>query len=300
MKEAVMKNPVIPGYTGDPFVMKDGDDYYMVLTSDSPVWQEASFACYHSKDLQNWSAPKQILNVAELGWASKMAWAPTMLKHEGMYYFCFVAEQQIGIAVCSEPMGRFRDVLGRPLLERDSFGFQTIDPCLFKDDNGRCYLLWGQGKCYIWEIMLSPEDVHFVGEPKSLSDDFYWQRSQDPGRFDTTIYNEAPDLIKWKGRYLLTWSIYDTRDVRYRVRYAWADNVMGPYIQPVDDTHDNIMIQGEGDIQCTGHASVNVYEGELYLFYHRFTMPRKGYLRETCCDRIVFSDEDHLTVSPSE
>ena len=88
-----MKNPVIPGYTGDPFVMKDGDDYYMVLTSDSPVWQEASFACYHSKDLQNWSAPRQILNVAELGWASKMAWAPTMLKHEGMYYFCFVAEQ---------------------------------------------------------------------------------------------------------------------------------------------------------------------------------------------------------------
>ncbi|MBR2223204.1 MAG: family 43 glycosylhydrolase [Christensenellaceae bacterium] len=192
-----------------------------------------------------------------------------------------------------------RDILGKPLLPAWSYGFQTIDPALFKDDDGKCYLLWGQGKCYMQEIELSPTEAKLIGEPKSLSDDFYWQCSQNPENFDTTVYNEAPDLIKWNGRYLLTWSIYDTRDVRYQVRYAWADNVWGPYIQPVDEAHDNILIHGQGKVQCTGHAAVNEYNGELYLFYHRFAMPRKGYLRETCCDKIHFIDEDHIVVFPT-
>ncbi|MBR3842466.1 MAG: family 43 glycosylhydrolase [Christensenellaceae bacterium] len=291
---------IIPNYTGDPFVLKDGGDYYMVLTSDSQLWQNAAFACYHSKDLKNWSEPKCILDLEQdLTWAKKMAWAPTLLKHDGYYYFCFVAEQQIGIAVCEEPMGKYRDILGKPLLPAWSYGFQTIDPALFKDDDGKCYLLWGQGKCYMQEIELSPTEAKLIGEPKSLSDDFYWQCSQNPENFDTTVYNEAPDLIKWNGRYLLTWSIYDTRDVRYQVRYAWADNVWGPYIQPVDEAHDNILIHGQGKVQCTGHAAVNEYNGELYLFYHRFAMPRKGYLRETCCDKIHFIDEDHIVVFPT-
>jgi beta-xylosidase len=197
-------------------------------------------------------------------------------------------------------MGEFEDMLDAPFIRYEQYGFQTIDPCFFKDSDGRIYLLWGQGKCYMAEVYLDPNKAEFIGEPVSISDHLYWQRSTNPNDFDITIYNEAPDLIKYKGRYLLTWSIYDVRDVRYRIRYAWADNVWGPYIQPIDETHDNILIKGQGDIQCTGHAAISEYKDELYLIYHRYVMPRQGYHRQTCCDKVIFTDDVHIKVMPSK
>ena len=295
-----MRNPIISNFGGDPYVLKDGDGYYLTPTNEEEKYGRHTFQCYYSKDLQNWSEPKTILDLRNISWADKMAWAPTMVESGGCYYFCFCAEQQIGIACCDDPMGEFKDMLDAPLIGYEEYGFQTIDPCFFKDDDGRIYLLWGQGKCYMAEMDLAPGKAEFIGGPKSISDEFYWQRSINPSNFDVTIYNEAPDLIKYKGRYLLTWSICDVRDVRYRIRYAWADNVWGPYIQPIDETHDNILIKGQGDIQCTGHAAVSEYKNELYLVYHRYVMPRQSYHRQICCDKIIFMDDVHIVAIPSK
>ena len=295
-----MKNPVFTDFAGDPYVLKDGNDYYLTPTSESAALGGHVFQCYHSTDLAHWSEAKTILDLNHVAWAHAKAWAPTMAKVGGHYYFCFCADQQIGIAVSDSPMGEFRDILGKPLIRYEQYGFQTIDPCLFVDDDGRVYLVFGQGKCYFAELALTPSSAEFIGEPVSLSDHFYWQSSRSEREFDTTIYNEAPDLTKINGKYLLSWSIYDVRDVRYRVRYAWADRVCGPYIQPVDEAHDNILIHGEGGIQCTGHACITEYRNEYYIFYGRYKMPREGYHREMCCDKVAFLDDMHLRAVPSK
>lgn len=295
-----MKNPVIGGYHADPFVYRDGGDYYMVLTSENEPGTDAVFHCYHSTDLQHWSEPKVILNVTrDITWANDLAWAPSLVKKDGLWYFVFVAEHKIGVAVCDSPMGTYRDVLGAPLIGEPLQGEYPIDPSLFADTDGTVYLLWGNGKCLLSRISLAPDSVRLEGEILCLSNDFYWQRSRRLEPRDSGLYCEAPDLTLYQGRYLLTWSCYDTRDYRYCIRYAWADRVTGPYIQPLDEDHDNILVHHRGPVQCTGHGNPVQLGGGLYLAYHRFAIPRSDYHREVCCDKIDTPDGLHLEVIPT-
>ena len=75
-----MKNPIIPGYHADPFVYRDGDEFYMGLTTEAKGWEGAKFHCFHSKDLETWSEPAEILDVTEnISWANQFAWAPSLL-----------------------------------------------------------------------------------------------------------------------------------------------------------------------------------------------------------------------------
>ncbi len=282
--------------SADPDILKAGKDYYMVLAAGEEGEVDCAFQCFHSKDLTHWSEPKIVLSLKDVSWADRMGWAPSLAKYRNRYYLCFCAEQQIGIAVSDSPWGPFRDMLDRPLISGNQYGIQSIDPSLYVE-NDRMYLFWGQGKCLMAELEVAEDGVSFREEPVCLSDDFYVQSSSQEA-FDISIYNEAPDIFRIRDRYLLSWSIYDYRDMRYRVRYAWSDNLYGPYIQPVNEDMkvDNILVQGHGTVMGTGHACVTEYQGEYYLFYHRMVYPRKGYQREICKGKIQFLSEDKIKV----
>ena len=93
-----MRNPIIPQDAGDPYILKDGDDYYMTASGGGAIGQKG-FVCWHSKNLQDWSEPITILEFKDVCWAEEKAWAPSMVEKDGFYYFAFCADQQIGIAV---------------------------------------------------------------------------------------------------------------------------------------------------------------------------------------------------------
>ena len=213
-----MKNPIIPEKAGDPCVLKYGDDYYMSATGGGSN-PGKEFVCWHSRDLQHWSAPQTILDFRDVAWAEEKAWAPAMVESGGNFYLAFCADQQIGIAVCDSPMGTYRDVLGAPLIAKQHYDFQTIDPAFIKDEDGKVYFAFGQGKCMISEISLSPTHVELVGEMRCLSDMIYSQFSHHPALEDKSIYNEAPDFIRIGDRYLFSWAIYDVMDYRYAMHY---------------------------------------------------------------------------------
>ncbi|MGI6315077.1 MAG: family 43 glycosylhydrolase [Christensenellales bacterium] len=295
-----MKNPVIPQNAGDPYILKDGANYYMSATGGGDR-NRPGFVCWHSTDLQNWSDPVTILDFADVSWAKSKAWAPSMVEKDGYYYFAFCADQQIGIAVCDAPMGTYKDILGHPLVAKTDYDFQTIDPCFLKDDDGTVYLAFGQGKCMMSKILLSPNSAKFTGPMVCLSDGIYSQFSISPKPENKAIYNEAPDFIKIGDRYLFSWAIYDVMDYRYAMRYAWSHNPMGPYIMPLDFDHDNILLQGRHDITGCGHACVTEYRGEYYITYgrHRKNRTQGGFGREMCCEKITFLDEDHLIAIPT-
>ena len=228
-----------------------------------------------------------------------------MVEKDGFYYFAFCADQQIGIAVSQSPMGNFRDILGRPLVAKTDYDFQTIDPCFLKDDDGTVYLAFGQGKCMMSKIELSPGSAKFTGEMVCLSEMIYRQFSVNPAPGPSgevkSIYNEAPDLIKIGDRYLFSWAIYDVLDYRYAMRYAWSRNPMGPYIMPLDYDHDNILLQGRHGITGCGHACITEYKGEYYITYGRHKKDRTRFPgREMCCEKITFLDEDHLIAVPTQ
>lgn len=298
-----MRNPVFKDNAGDPFVLKDGHDYYLSCTGGKRYEGFSGFQMYHSTDLQNWDEPKIILDFKDVSWAKSMAWAPSMVKHNGYYYLAFCADQQIGIAVCDTPMGTYKDIIDRPLIDKTKYDFQTIDPCLFEDDDGKVYMFFGEGKCLVYELDLAPDKCELVGEPRDISRMFYSQMShmyEIYNKFDISIYNEAPDIVKIGDRYLFSWSIYDVADYRYSVRYAWSNRVTGPFTMPLDYDHDNILLQGRHQITGCGHACITEMDGDYYILYGRHRRPRSAFGREMCCEKITFLDEDHLIAIPQD
>ena len=299
-----MKNPIIREKAGDPYILKDGDDYYMSATCGeiaSTGERFNGFLMWHSTDMQNWSEPVKILDFKDVPWANQGAWAPSMVEKDGYYYLAFVADQQIGIAVCDSPMGTYRDVVGGPFIDKNDYDFQTIDPCFVKDDDGSIYLAFGQGKCLMSEVLLSPGSAEFTGEMVCLSEMIYRQYSIPTPAEIKSIYNEAPDIVKVGDRYLFSWAIYDVLDYRYAMRYAWSRSPMGPFIMPLDYDHDNILLQGTHDITGCGHACVTEYKGEYYITYGRHVKNRtRNFIgRDMCTDKILFLDEDHIVAYPS-
>ena len=295
-----MHNPIFKDSAGDPFVLTVGQDYYLSCTGGRAIEGFCGFQMYHSTDLQNWDEPKIILDFKDVSWAVKNAWAPSMAAYRGHYYLAFCADQQIGIAVCDTPDGTYRDIIGKPLISYYQDGFQTIDPCLFVE-NDKMYLFYGEGKCWLTELDIAPDHCECVGEVTDISEMFYRQVSQEYeiyDKIDKSVYNEAPDIVKIGDRYLFSWSVYDVLDYRYAVRYAWSDRLESPYLMPKDYDHDNILLQGCHDITGCGHACIVEMDGDWYILYGRHKKPRT-YGRDMCCEKIVFLDEDHLTAVPS-
>jgi len=280
-----VQGPIIKGEWADPFILKDGDDYYLYPTKDSEGWVYEKFHVFHSRDLIHWDGPYLALDLSnDVDWANSRAWAPGVNKYNGKYYMYFSAEAQIGVAVSDSPLGPFKDMLGHPLIKKDEYDCQSIDADLFIDDNNQPYLLWGQGKC--WIVALEEDMVTFKEEPVLLSDHFYLSRGKDPKVFDAGVYNEGPHLQKIDGKYLLTWSNYDTRDPRYQICYAQSDHIYGPY----EATKNNRVTQPSEHHSGTGHASMTKYQGDWFLVYHRLIDPDHTLLRETCISKIEFID----------
>jgi xylan 1,4-beta-xylosidase len=277
--------PVLQGEWADPFLLKDGEEYYLYPTKDTQGWLYEKFHVFHSKDLLNWDGPYLALDLAaDVSWASSKAWAPGVNKYNGKYYMYFTAEGQIGAAVSDSPLGPFRDILGRPLIKPYEYDCQTIDADLFVDDDNQPYLLWGQGKC--WIAPLAEDMASFKSAPVQLSEQLYRNCGKDPAVFDSGVYNEGPHMQKINGQYVLTWSNYDTRDPRYQICFATASHIYGPYLQP----EDNRVTRPSEQFFGTGHASLSRYRDRWVLCYHRLIDPATSQLRETCISYVDFED----------
>ncbi|MBD8069879.1 family 43 glycosylhydrolase [Bacillus sp. PS06] len=179
------QGPVIEGQWADPFMLKDGDTYYLYPTKDSDGWLYEKFHVFHSKDLIHWEGPYLALDLNDVEWANSRAWAPGVNKYNGKYYMYFSAEAQIGVAVSDSPLGPFKDMLGRPLIKKDEYDCQSIDADLFIDEDNQPYLLWGQGKC--WIVPLEDDMVTFKQEPINLTKQLYQNRGKDPAVFDIGV-----------------------------------------------------------------------------------------------------------------
>jgi hypothetical protein len=161
---------ILAGY-GDPAVLKDGEDYWLVATSnDAPD----AFPILHSRDLAHWE-PKGFVFPAgsEPGWAAKGRnvadfWAPEMARVGDEYWTVFTARQSnnalaIGLARAAAPTGPWIDngqplITGKPV-NTTGLGYGAaqpmlsggvIDSHLFVDGNGDRYLFWKDDTNSIW------------------------------------------------------------------------------------------------------------------------------------------------------
>ncbi len=293
-------NPIIDGNWADPCVLKDGNDFYLYPTHR---WSDFSFYAFHSTNLLHWSTPQKVLDIRSLSWAKHSAWAPTVIKHQGLYYMVFIANQHIGFAYCDSPLGEFIPISNAPFMpfEKDKDGNYSstpYDPHLI-EDNGKIYLTFGIRRCWLLEIELSKEAVRAKTAPICLSARIFDKDGKMLQQNDRNSFNGCVRIIKLQNRYLLTWSCYDTRDPRCQIRYAWSDTLDGPYVMP----ENNVLIKGNNEIVGTGHGCVIEHNDSLYLCYHRIVpnheLHDQELYRELCFDAIKIIDEDTLVVEPT-
>jgi hypothetical protein len=219
------------------------------------------------------------LHIRDVPWAGRQMWAPDAAFANSTYYFYFpVKDKQdvfrIGVATSNKPEGPF--VAAKDYI-RNSY---SIDPCVFKDDDGSYYMyfggIWG-GQLQRWNnnkydstaanrkpdtiailpriAKLNPDMKSFaekVKEVKLVDKDgkLFMEKDNDKRFF------EAAWVFKHNGKYYFTYSTGDS----HFLCYATGDNPYGPF------TYQGVLLNPvEG---WTNHHSIIEMNGKWYLFYH--------------------------------
>ena len=252
---------------GSHFAMED----YHVISMDS----------IDSKAVDNGVA----LHVDDVSWAQQQMWAPDANEKDGKFYLFFPAKDykgifRIGVAISDSPTGPFK---AEPKAIKGSF---SIDPAVFKDDDGAYYMyfggLWG-GQLQRWRTGVfnnnQPESpTAFLpadDEPALLP--LVAKMTDDLLEFDETpkaleILDENGDLLrsgdndrrffeaawlhKHNGKYYFSYSTGDTHFICYGI----GDSPYGPF------TYKGRILNPV--VGWTSHHSVCEIEGKTYLFYH--------------------------------
>lgn len=142
----MIKNPILPGANGDPSIIRDGDDYYLVTSTFE--WFPG-IPLYHSRDLQNWELVDYLLKTKEyldltgikpsLGvWAPGLSFNPTEHRFYLMYSNVH-SRNKLYFDVDNFLIwtDNIRGEWSKPIYINSS-GF---DPSLFHDDDGRTWIV---------------------------------------------------------------------------------------------------------------------------------------------------------------
>lgn len=246
---------------GDKFDMKD----YRVLSMDSvggPV-----------------TVHDAALKLEDVPWASRQLWAPDAAEKGGKFFLFFPAKNkegifQIGVATGDSPTGPFE---AEPEPIKGSF---SVDPAVFKDDDGAHYMyfggIWG-GQLQRWasgsyveeDKYPASNEPAFTPKIARMSDDLL-QFAEAPknieiidgggvpllGTDTNRRFFEAAWVHKFNGKYYLSYSTGDT----HFIAYAIGDSPYGPF------THKGVVLTPV--MGWTNHHSITQYDGKWYLFYH--------------------------------
>jgi len=284
---------------GSHFAMED----YHVISMLSP----------YSQATDNGTA----LHLNDVPWAEKQMWAPDANEKDGTYYLFFPAKDhdgifRIGVATSSSPVGPF---IPQPEAIKESF---SIDPAVFKDDDGSYYMyfggIWGgqlqRWKTGIFEAEQPDSPVAFLpadNEPAlcakvaKLTDDLleFAEAPKDvlivdengnsllQGDNDRRFF-EASWMHQFNDKYYFSYSTGDT----HFICYAIGDNPYGPF------TYQGTIL--EPVVGWTSHHSICEFNGKWYLFYHDSSLSEGiTHLRSIKVTELVHDEEGKIkTIQP--
>ena len=242
------------------------------------------------------------LDIKDVPWSGRQMWAPDAAFANSTYYFYFpVKDKQdvfrIGVATSSKPEGPFT-------AEKEPInGSYSIDPCVFKDDDGTFYMyfggIWG-GQLQKWnnnkydpagkprqpaEQAILPRVAKLQANMKNFAEPVKEIKIVDKdGKLFTEKDNdkrffEAAWMHKYKGKYYFSYSTGDTHFINYEI----GDNPYGPF------TYQGVILNPvEG---WTNHHSIIEFNGKWYLFYHDVQLSGKTHLRNVKVTELKYNDD---------
>ena len=297
----------------DPYVYVENGTYYIVGTSDR---NPDVVDCYVTTDFVNYELHKEIYNpVLYEGWEDReeaLVFAPEIYCFDGVYYMYYSAKDETLVRRCSvvvadNPLGPYEplvndevDGLNNPLFYNPDYYKRGLDATVFVDDDGKMYMYFtvtqksqlidANAQYIVGVELISPYQADWstykellvagVVDSESSEQLLTWELYRD----NKVQINEAPFMIKSKGKYYLTYSTNGAWNKYYNVCYAVSDSPMGNFVKPYEEgkiwtnllmgfpgTNDEealIYNQWKGYASGTGHHCFFYAGDELMVGYH--------------------------------
>ena len=282
-------NPVFSGWYADPEGIILGDRYWIYPTYSAEYEDQLFLDAFSSPDLVNWTKHERVLDNKEVTWIWQAMWAPCIVEKDGKYYLFFAGNDiqnneqfgGIGVAVADKPEGPFKDLLGKPLIDKIVNGAQPIDQFVFRDKDGVYYMYYGGWRhCNV--VKLNDDFTGIVPFPDG---ELYKEVTPKD-------YVEGPFMFIRNGKYYFMWSQGGWAGPGYHVAYAIADSPFGPFV------NEGTILQEDPDIAISaGHHSV-IHEpksDKYYIIYHRRPITETARdSRATCVDEMFFDETGRI------
>ena len=291
------KNPIVDGWYADPEGIVFGNKYWVFPTFSAKYEDQVFLDAFSSKDLVHWEKHNRVLDTSVIKWAKQAMWAPSIIEKNQRYYLFFSANDLqrpggpyweekelynhyggIGVAVADAPEGPYEDHLGVPLINEFHNDAQPIDQFVYKDVDGTYYMFYGGWRhCNI--AVLNDDFTGFVP----------WNEDQLFKEITPEGYVEGPFVFRRKNKYYFMWSEGSWGNDTYKVAYAMADKVTGPY-----ERIGTILESDKNIATGAGHNSVinTPNTDQWYMVYHRRPIPNKGRdHRVICVDKLEFKQD---------
>jgi beta-xylosidase len=248
------QNPIIYADVPDMSMIRVGDTYYM---SSTTMHMSPGVPIMKSKDLVNWQlvnyAYDTLANVDELnlnnGKSSygRGSWASSIRYHNGTYYVTTFAQTTGKTYIYTTKnieKGPWKEVAFKPAYH---------DHSLFFDDDGRVYLVYGNGRLRIIELNGDVSEVKTGGVDQVLI-----ENASAPAGSNIGLGAEGSQLFKVNGKYYLFNITWPKGSMRTVVVHR-ADNILGPW-------EGKVALQDRGIAQG---GLINTPEGNWYAYLFR-------------------------------
>lgn len=276
-----MADPSVHVFDGKLYVYPSHDREGSVTENDNgDHFDMKDYHCLLLEDPENGFCKDEgiLLSVEDIPWAGRQLWDNDVVEKDGRYYMVFCLKDRndvfhLGVATSDKPTGPFK---AEPDPIRGSY---SIDPCLFKDDDGKiyCYFggIWGgQLQWYkdnkLTEFPILPKGTeHAINARVAIMTDDMKQFAESP--LPIIILDENHQVMqaenphhffegswvhKHGNKYYFSYSTGDT----HLICYAVSDSPYGPFV------YKGVLL--EPVVGWTTHHSICEFEGKPYLFFH--------------------------------
>ena len=236
---------------------------------------------YSSDDMIHWVDHGVAFSIGDSTWAQNCGalYAPDCAYRDGWYYLYYcVPDGRCGVAKSQSPTGPFTDV-------GQIEGVWGIDPAVLVDDDGQAYIYWGQ---LTWGKIAKLKDNMVEIEPDSVVDSLTIPDHE---------FHEGSSVKKINGKYYFLFA--DTHRHRDPVSgegrptclgYAVSDHPMHGF------QYGGVIIDNFGcdPASWNNHGSMECFNGQWYVFYHRSTHGTAN-SRHVCIEPIYFNEDGSIS-----
>lgn len=278
------QNPVFPIglYVADPsaHVWPDGKLYvYGSRDESTEYWCSWDHPVLSTSDLVHWQVTRDAFSTRgandQVAYSDNFLYAPDCQYREGLYYLYYCLSGgglNEGVATSTSPLGPF--INGKAI---DLNGINMIDPCVFIDDDGQAYYIWGQFNAKM--ARLKPNMIEI--DKSTIRDNVVTEKEH--------YFHEGGYMVKRQGIYYFVYAHMGRAGMPTCLGYATSRSPMGPF------TYGGVIIDND---HCdpgnwNNHGSLVEFKGRWYVFYHRSSHGGMM-MRRTCVEPVHFNADGSI------